>query len=42
VRRKTRQRRREWGRLHSGKADAVAGVGGAQAGWAGKGREEAQ
>jgi hypothetical protein len=30
------------GRLHSGKADAAPGVGGAQAGWAGKGREEAQ
>jgi hypothetical protein len=29
------------GRLHSGKVDAASGVGGAQAGWAGKGREEA-
>jgi hypothetical protein len=31
----------EAGRLHSRKADAAPGVGGAQAGWAGKGREEA-
>jgi hypothetical protein len=30
------------GRLHSRKADAAPGVGGVQAGWAGKGREEAQ
>jgi hypothetical protein len=30
------------GRLHSGKEDAAPGVGGALAGWAGKGREEAQ
>jgi hypothetical protein len=30
------------GRLHSGEADAAPGVGGAQARWAGKGREEAQ
>jgi hypothetical protein len=30
------------GRLHSGKADMAPGVGGAQARWAGKGREEAQ
>jgi hypothetical protein len=30
------------GRLHSGKVGATPGVGGAQAGWAGKGREEAQ
>jgi hypothetical protein len=29
-------------RLHSGKADAAPGVGGVQAGWAGKGREETQ
>jgi hypothetical protein len=29
------------GRLHSGKADAAPGVGGTQAGWADKGREEA-
>jgi hypothetical protein len=29
------------GRLHSGKADAAPGVGVTQAGWAGKGREEA-
>jgi hypothetical protein len=27
--------------LHSWKADVASGVGGAQAGWAGKGREEA-
>jgi hypothetical protein len=30
------------GRLHSGKEDAAPGVGGTQAEWAGKGREEAQ
>jgi hypothetical protein len=30
------------GRLHLGKADAASGVGGVQAGWAGKGRKEAQ
>jgi hypothetical protein len=29
------------GRLHSGKVDTALGVGGAMAGWAGKGREEA-
>jgi hypothetical protein len=31
-----------WRRRHSGKAVAAPGVGGTQAGWAGKGREEAQ
>jgi hypothetical protein len=30
------------GRLHSRKTDAAPGIGGAQAGWAGKGGEEAQ
>jgi hypothetical protein len=30
------------GCLHSGKANTAPGVGGAQAGWADKGREEAQ
>jgi hypothetical protein len=30
------------GHLHIGKADATLGIGGAQARWAGKGREEAQ
>jgi hypothetical protein len=29
------------GHLWSGKADAAPGIGGAQVGWAGKGREEA-
>jgi hypothetical protein len=37
-----RRRRRERGHLHSRKADAAPSVGGAQARWAGKGREEAQ
>jgi hypothetical protein len=32
----------EAGPLQSGKADVAPGEGGAQAGWAGKGREEAQ